>query len=85
MDTFDVPGAYLQKDLPKDNFALLLLEENFVGVMCDINPQYKQHPRFKYARKTVYLHILMAIYGVINSDILRYELYGSVLRTWGFN
>ena len=77
MDTFDVPGAYLQKDLPKDNFALLLLEENFVGVMCDINPQYKQHIRFKYGKKIFYLCILRVIYGVIKSDTMWYELYVS--------
>ena len=45
--TFDVPGAYLQTDLPKDEFALLLMESKFVDIMCDINPKYKQHVCFK--------------------------------------
>ena len=36
---FDVPGAYLQTDLPKDKFVLLMLEDQFVDIMCSINPK----------------------------------------------
>ena len=36
---FDVPGAYLQTDLPKDKFVLLMLEDQFVDIMCSINPE----------------------------------------------
>ena len=34
---FDVLGAYLQTDLLKDKFTLLLLEGKFVEIMCNIN------------------------------------------------
>ena len=57
--TFDVPEAYLQKYLPKDKFTLLLLEGKLVDIVCDINPNYKQHIKFKDGRKTLYLCILM--------------------------
>ena len=36
---FDVPIAYLQTDLPKDKFVLLMLEDQFVDIMCSINPK----------------------------------------------
>ena len=65
MATFDVPGAYLQTDLHKDKFTLLLLEGNFGDIKCDINPEYKQHVRFKACRKTLYIRILKAIYEII--------------------
>ena len=63
--TFGVPGAYLHRDLPKDKFTLLLLEIKSMDIMYDINPEYKQNARFKYGRKTLYLRIIEAIYGII--------------------
>ena len=36
---FDVPGAYLQTDPPKDKFVLLMLEDKFVDIMSSINPE----------------------------------------------
>ena len=70
--TSDVPGEYLKIYLPKDNCALLLMEGKFVDIMCDINPEYNQHVRFKDGIKTLYLRILKAIYGIIKSDLLWY-------------
>ena len=37
---FDVPGAYLHADMPKEKFVLLKLEDEFVRIMCDVNPNY---------------------------------------------
>ena len=42
---FDVPGAYLQTDLPKYKFVLLMLEYQFVDIMCSINTKYSVHVR----------------------------------------
>ena len=82
--TFDIPGTYLHIYLTKDKFTLLLLEGNFVDIVCDINPNYKQHVRFKYGRKILYLRILKAIYGMIESTPLWNELYMSVIKDMGF-
>ena len=35
---FDVPGTYLHTDLPKDKFVLLILEDQFVDIMCSKIP-----------------------------------------------
>ena len=34
---FDVPGAYLQTDLPEGNFSLLKFEGIFVDIICEFN------------------------------------------------
>ena len=52
--------------------------------MCDINPEYTHHIRLKDGRKTLYIRILEAIYGMIESAILWYELYMSILKDMGF-
>ena len=41
VETFGVPGVYLQIDLPKETFTLLSMEGEFVNIMCDINTNYK--------------------------------------------
>ena len=81
--TFDIPGAYLETDFPKENFTLLLFEVKFVDIMCDINAEYKQHVRFKDSRNTFYLRIIKAIYGMIEYALLWYKLYVSILKDMG--
>ena len=39
---FDIPGAYLNADLPDDKFVLLKFEGEFVDILCEVNPEYKQ-------------------------------------------
>ena len=82
--TLDVPGVYLQTDLTKDKFTLLLMEGNFLDIMCDINTDYKQNVRFKYGRKTLNLYIIEAIYGIIESALLWYYIYVSVIKDMRF-
>ena len=82
--TFDITGAYLQTDIPKDKFMLILLEGKFVDIMCEINTEYKQHVSTTDGRNTLYLRILKAIYGMIEYALLWYELYGILLKVIGF-
>ena len=84
VETCNVPGAYIQTDLPKYIFTLLLLEVNFVDIMGDINPKYNHHGKFKDGRNTFYLRIIKSIYGMIESALLWYELYLSVLKDMEF-
>ena len=81
--TFYVPGAYLQTYLAKEKFTILLLEGKFVDIMRDINPKYKQHVRFKYGKKKLYLRILKEIYGMIKSALHWYKLYRSLIKSMG--
>ena len=65
LTVFDVLGEYLQTDLPKDKFVLLMLEYQFVDIMCSINPEYSVHVRTEGGRKVLYLRIRKAINGVV--------------------
>ena len=81
---FDVPGAYLHADVPKEKFAILKIEANFVDIMCDVNPEYKPHIRYENERKVLYVRILKALYGMIESALLWYTLFMEVLQKEGF-
>ena len=82
--TFDVPGAYLQTNLPEEKFALLKLEGQFVDIMCEVNPEYITYVIFKNGVKILYLKIIKAIYGMIELALLWYELFVTVLKGMGF-
>ena len=81
---FDVPGAYLHADLPPGKFVLLKITGEFVNIMCDVNPEFKQDVRHENGRKVLYVQINKAIYGMIESALLWYELYVTILLEEGF-
>ena len=37
---FDVPGAYLNEDIPDETYVRIKLEGEFVDIMCDVNPYH---------------------------------------------
>lgn len=82
--TFDIPGVYLQASLPEDKFVLLKLEGQFVTIMCEVNPEYDQYIIEENGKEVLYLRIKKALYGMIESALLWYELYVSVLMEMGF-
>ena len=45
--TFDVSGAYLHSYMTKDKRILMKLRGDFVDIMCQVNPEYKQHVRYE--------------------------------------
>ena len=81
---FDVPGAYLHADLPPGKFVLLKITGTFVDIMCDVNPEFKEDVRYENGTKVLYVKINKAIYGMIESALLWYELYVTVLVDEGF-
>ena len=36
---FDVPGDFLQTELPSDKFLLMKIIYEFVDMMCEVNPE----------------------------------------------
>ena len=77
--SFHVPRAYLQADIPKDKFRILKLEDDFVDIMCKVNNNYSKHIRMEKGRKVLYVRILKALYGMIESTLLWYQLFVTVL------
>ena len=81
---FDVPGAYLHADVPKEKFVILKIEGDFVDIMCNVNPEYKPYVRYENGKKVLYVRILKALYGMIESALLWYTLFTEVLQKEGF-
>ena len=81
---FDVPGAYLHAEMPKDKHMLLKIRGQFVDIMCEVNPTYTKHVRYEGKAKVLYVRILRALYGCIESALLWYDLYANTLKNMGF-
>ena len=45
--TFDVPSTYINVEIPKDKKIFMKLGVYFVDIMCQVNPEYKQHVRYE--------------------------------------
>ena len=85
----DVPGAYLHAEFPEGKNVILKLNGVFVDIMCDVNPEYKNHIIYETTKKgkklkCLYVKVLCALYGCIESVFLWYELYSSTLCKMGF-
>ena len=77
---FDLPGAYLHAEMPKDKRLLMKFRDEFVDIMCKVNPEYEQDVVVEHGKRVLYVRILRAIYGCIELVLLWYELYVSVLK-----
>ena len=82
--TFDVPGAYLHAEMPKDKQILLKLTGELVDIMCDVNTEHKPNVTYEKGRKVLYMWVTRAIYGCIESALLWYNLYFTTLKEMGF-
>ena len=63
--SFDVPGAYLQTEIPEDKEILLRIRYEFVDIMCEVNNDYKPYIQYEKRKKAIYVKVLRAIYGCI--------------------
>ena len=52
--------------------------------MYEVNPEFKQDVRYEHGKKVLYVQVNKAIYGMIESALLWYELYVTVLLKDGF-
>ena len=79
---FDVPGAFLQAKLKKNNNerTLMKLKGEFVDILCDINPEHTPNVTYERGKKTLYLEIMQAIYGCLELLLRWYELYSEKLK-----
>ena len=85
--TYDVPGAFLQASLepkPNNERVLMKLVGNFVDIMCKVNPEHQENVIYENGKKVLYLEVLQAIYGCIESALRWYELYSETLIKEGF-
>ena len=81
---FDVPGAYLHAIMPEDREIVMVLRGKFVDIMCEVDPSYNEYVKYVKGKKVLYLRVLRALYGCIESALLWYELYANTLEGLGF-
>ena len=77
---FDAPGAYLNTYMPDEKDVRLKLEGKFMDIMYVVNTDRMPNTRYENGKKVLYLRILKALYGCIESDIFWYELYANTLK-----
>ena len=83
--TFDVAGAFLQPELTERPDKLLLkLQDIYVDIMCEVNPEFKDTVIYEKRRKTLYMKAIQSIYGCLEAAILWYKLYSEKLVDMGF-
>jgi hypothetical protein len=81
---FDVPGAYLHAEFPDNKQILLKLRGIFVDIMCEVNPEHLKNVVYENGGKVLYLQVVRALYGCIESALLWYNLYTETLEKMGF-
>jgi hypothetical protein len=80
--TADVVGAYLNADMP--DFVVLKLVGSAVDIMCMVNPKYKKFVTHENGKRVLYLQLLKALYGCVQSALLWYDLFTNTLKDDGF-
>ena len=78
----DITGAYINADM--DDFVLIRLSGDDVGMMCNANPTYERFTTKVHGQKTLFLQLKKALYGCMKSALLWYRLFRDTLRDLGF-
>ena len=84
IQTFDVPFAFLQMDILKNKTVIIKIKGKFLDIMKDVNPELAEDVRYKGKTKVLNLKYLKAIYGLVESALLWYQLYTVTLKDMGF-
>ena len=71
--TADVVGACLMANM--DDFVLVKLTGESVDIMCKVDPMYKKYVYYEKGKKVLYLRLLKALYGCMQSALLWYETF----------
>jgi hypothetical protein len=80
--TADIAGAYL-KAFMKD-FVLMRFSGETVRILCEMNPKHKSFVIIENGEQILYVRLIKAIYGCVESALLWYELFSSILQQMGF-
>jgi hypothetical protein len=79
--TADVPNAFVQtavdeKNLKKGKQIIMKIRGPLVDMLCDIAPEiYEDYVMYEGGHKVLYVMMLMAIYGMLQSSLLYYKKF----------
>mgnify|MGYP000939170828 CR=1 FL=1 len=82
--SFDVPGAFLQAEMPDDKVVVLKFKGKMAEMLAEVNDEYSEQIVFEDGKKVLYVKVVRAIYGCIESALQWYKLFKSTLETMGF-
>ena len=80
--TAHVAGAYLHAEM--EDFTLLKMEGESVEIMCNVCEDYRKYVCHENGKIVLYLKLLKALYGCVQSALLWYKLLSTTLQGDGF-
>ena len=77
--SFDVPGAFLQANMPDDKLVILKFKGRMADMLADVNEKYRKHLIKEGGKTVLYVKVIRAIYGCIESALQWYKLFSETL------
>ena len=97
--TADVPNAFIQAELPRgtendknnkdtkdnNNRVMMKITGVLVDMLVQLDPNaYSKHVIYNNGKKTLYVWVLRALYGMLTSSLLWYKKFRKDLENYGF-
>ena len=83
--TADIPGAFLQTDMPEDEIVHIRLDGTMAELLCRLDPNLYAPCMITRGRtKVLYAKANKAIYGTLRAALLFWENLSGALTEWGF-
>ena len=70
--------------MPSGKRVFLKLVGMYVDIMIRVNPEFEQYVVMENGKQVLYMRVLRALYGCLESALLWYELYTETLSKHGF-
>ena len=86
--TADIPNAFVQTDIPKEMMGeriIMKIRGSLVDMLTKISPnEYEDFIQYEGQQKTLYVEMLKALYGMMQSSLLYYKKFRNDLEEIGF-
>ena len=83
--SLDVSGVYLQTEMSADKLVLLMkFKGKMAEMLCGVNPEYSKYLRKENGVTVLYVKVIRAIYGCIESALQWYKLFTGILKDMVF-
>ena len=83
--TVDIPGAFLQTDMPEGEDVYIRLDGTMAELLCRLDPNtYAPCMIQNSKRKVLYTKAKKAIYGTLRAALLFWEKLSRTLESWGY-
>jgi len=78
----DVTGAYLNADM--GDLVHMKFQGATVDIMCEIDPTMEEFVVIEQGQRTLYVQLMKALYGCVQSALLWYQMFSTTLIDMGF-